>query len=64
MFASGSFVTVRCGVLASEGLAGALCRVVGAQGELRDVRRVDPASGALTGISVRFRVSELVSMPR
>lgn len=64
MFANGSFVTVRGGVSASEGLEGVLCRVVGAQGELRDVRRVEPGSGALTGISVRFRVSELVAVPR
>jgi len=46
----------------SEGLAGALCKVVGVQGNLRDVRRVDAATGSLTGISVRFLVSELVAV--
>lgn len=62
MLAIDSFVTIRQGVKVSEGLAGALCKVVGVQGDLRDVRRVDPATGALTGISVRFVVSELVAV--
>ncbi|MEE3755376.1 hypothetical protein [Mycobacterium intracellulare] len=64
MIAIGSFVKVRDGVTASEGLGGALCRVVGAQGDLRDIRRVDVATGELKGISVRFVSSELVPVQR
>lgn len=64
MFAVGSYVKVRAGVSATENLEGAVCRVSGAQGELRDVRRVDTATGALVGIEVRFLASELESVTR
>lgn len=59
MFSVGESVKVRDGVTVTEGLAGSVCRVVGVQGDLRDVRRVDPRSGQLVGIEVRFLVSEL-----
>jgi hypothetical protein len=38
---------------------GPLYRVVGVQGVLRDVRRIDGATGALDGIEVRFLAAEL-----
>lgn len=62
MVAVGSFVKVRDGVPCTEGLGGVVCKVVGAHGDLRDIRRVDVATGELTGISVRFVSSELVAV--
>lgn len=64
MFAAGSYVMVREGVSAAEGLEGVLCRVCGVHDGFRDIRRVDPATGAVIGIEVRFLVSELVSASR
>lgn len=61
MFAAGSYVKVREGVSASENLEGVLCRVSGVHDDQRDIRRVDAATGALTGIEVRFSVAELVA---
>ncbi|MCV7283734.1 hypothetical protein H7J87_00090 [Mycolicibacterium wolinskyi] len=64
MFAAGSYVMVREGVSVAEGLEGVLCRVCGVHDDLRDIRRVDAATGAVIGIEVRFSVSELVSASR
>lgn len=61
MFAVGENVKVRDGVTVTEGLGGAVCRVVGVQGDLRDVRRIDPVTGKLVGIEVRFLAAELES---
>lgn len=55
----GSYVEVDAGVPVTEGLEGSLCRVVGVQGNLRDIRRVNRATGELEGIAVRFVVGEL-----
>ena len=57
--AAGAYVVLARGVTGAEGLEGALCRVVGVQGELRDVRRVNPSTGALEGVEVRFLACEL-----
>ncbi|RIT26297.1 hypothetical protein D2E76_28230 [Mycobacteroides abscessus] len=56
---TGDFVAVAEGVGSAEGLDGALCQVVGQQGDLRDIRRVDEATGRLVGVEVRFLASEL-----
>lgn len=66
MFAVGSYVKIREGVSGAEGLdlEGQVCQVVGVQGALRDIRRVDPSTGSLTGISVRFLESELAQAAR
>lgn len=55
----GSYVVVGVGVVVTEGLDGALCRVVRSEGDLRDVRRVSAVTGQLEGIEVRFLASEL-----
>ncbi|MGJ6127201.1 hypothetical protein QN239_31960 [Mycolicibacterium sp. Y3] len=64
MFGVGSYVKVREGVSGAEGLEGSLCQVVGVQGALRDIRRVDASTEALSGISVRFVASELEQADR
>lgn len=61
MFAVGENVKIRDGVTVTEGLDGTVCRVVGVQGDLRDVRRIDPGTGNLVGIEVRFLAKELES---
>lgn len=66
MFDVGSYVKVREGVSGADGLGleDSLCQVVGVQGALRDIRRVDASTGALSGISVRFVASELEQADR
>ena len=66
MFPIGCHVKLRDGVSGVDGLdlEGSLCQVVGVQGGLRDIRRVDTAAGTLSGISVRFVVSELEEAKR
>jgi hypothetical protein len=55
----GAYVVPAPGATVTEGLEDDLCRVVRAQGDLRDIRRVDQSSGELEGIEVRFLASEL-----
>lgn len=55
----GAYVVIGKGVEVTEGLDDALCRVVGVDGGLRDIRRVGHSSGELEGIEVRFLASEL-----
>lgn len=55
----GTYVELAAGVTVTEGLEDALCRVVGADGTLRDVRRVDQRTGLPEGIEVRFLAAEL-----
>ncbi len=55
----GAYVEIEQGVTATEGLEDGLCRVVRAEGNLRDIRRVSATTGALEGIEVRFLAAEL-----
>ncbi|MCT7373280.1 hypothetical protein [Mycolicibacterium llatzerense] len=55
----GAYVELRRGIRVTEGLEDVLCRVVRAEGELRDIRRVSQDTGALEGIEVRFLATEL-----
>lgn len=55
----GSYVEINEGVSECEGFEDALCWVVRAEGQLRDVRKVNERTGALEGLEVRFVASEL-----
>lgn len=55
----GAYVVLSKGVQVAEGLEDVLCRVVGVDGQLRDIRRVGQTSGEPEGIAVRFLASEL-----
>lgn len=55
----GTYVELGDGVTVTEGLEDALCCVVRADGDLRDVRRLNQSTGLPEGIEVRLLAAEL-----